>query len=437
MKWLVASGQWLVKSVESGVWSARTAAGNVSDRFLRVEFALLFALCSLLFAVIVGCSPSIERTGIPPAPDVVGGQTVNPLVVATIASAFGGVERNDQGVVVGVDLAQARSSVNDGVLNAALTIGGLTKLRVAGSGISRETLVKIAEQTKLEELFLQDTVVEDDDLAMILTALPNLKRLTLRRCPNMTDQVAESFRATNLRNLALIEMNISHATLEALAGSSSITALDLRDCSRLAPEDYALLAGMPQLVDLKIGGFGINDVVLERISQLPNLAGLTVDDAMISPGGFVRMLETSAWKNKLTMLVLNRNTMLFDAGLSPIQNLPKLKRLTINGMMVTGTFLEKLAEDESTRPKLETLSLRKTLLTVDGAKALQHYRELKSLDLSGVAMTEELVESIVTLDTLETLNLTECRLTDEMVKPIRNMPNVKSLDLVGNPISDT
>jgi len=401
----------------------------------------------LLFALSFGCSPSIEQTETPVLSNIVVGQpdqqTVDSPVLETITSAFGGIERNDQGVIVGVDLAQARSSVNDEALNAVLAIRGLKKLRVAGSGISRETLVKIADQTKLEELFLQDTVVNDDDLAVILAALPNLKRLTLRRCANVTDDIAESFLARNdrqeylhgLRNLALIEMNIGRTMLETLVGSSSITALDLRDCSRLTPEDYALLAEMSQLVDLKIGGFGINDKVPEYVSPLPNLTGLTVEDAMISPDAFARMLETAAWKSKLTQLVLSRNTMLFDVGLSPIQNLPKLTRLTINGMMVTGTFLDKMAEDENTRPKLETLSLRKTLLTVDGAKALQHYRELKSLDLSGVAMTEELVEIIATLDTLETLNLSECRLTDEMVKPIRTMPNVKSLILAGNQIS--
>jgi Leucine-rich repeat (LRR) protein len=313
----------------------------------------------------------------------------------------------------------------------------LKKLRVAGNAISRETLSGIAGQTQLEELFLQDTVINDDDLAVILPAMPDLKRLTLRRCMFVTDQAAELMLAqNNLRNPALIEMNVGRKTLETLAGSQTMTALDLRDCSRLTPNDYALLVKMPQLVDLKIGGFGIDDSVLEHVSLLPNLSGLTVEDAMISPDAFARMIETAAWKGKLTQLVLSRNTMLFDAGISPIQNLPKLRRLTVNGMMITGTFLAQMAENESTRPKLESLSLRKAFLTVEGAKALQQYSELKSLDLSGVAMTEELVEIIAMLDTLETLNLTECRLTDEMVKPVRNMPNVKSLVLADNPMTN-
>ena len=387
--------------------------------------------------LIVNTRHRAEWEGKSPPVDTAEQQTVDPNVLATIENAFGGIERNNDGVITGVDLAQARSSVNDEVLNAALTIPGLKKLRVAGSAISRETLSIIAGQTQLEELYLQDTVASDNELTLFLTALPNVKRLTLRRCAQVTDLSAESFLAeNNLRNLALIEMNVGREMLETLACSRTITAIDLRDCSRLTPEDYALVAGMTQLVDLKIGGFNINDKVLEYISQLPNLTGLTVEDAMISADAFAQMLETAAWKSKLTQLVLSRNATLYDDGLLPVYSLPKLKRLTVNGMMVTGTFLAPPSENENARPKLETLSLRKAFLTADGVAALQKYHELKSLDLSGVAMTEELAEIIATLDTLETLNLSECRMTDEMAKPIRNMPNVKSLILTGNPIAE-
>ena len=206
-------------------------------------------------------------------------------------------------------------------------------------------------------------------------------------------------------------LNQGRKTLEALAGSN-ITALDLRDCSRLLPEDYALLLEMPKLVDLKIGGFGINDKVPEYVAALPNLSGLTIEDAMISPEAFARMLETAAWKPKLAQLILSRNTTLFDDAILPVRHLPKLKRLTVNGMMVTGRFLAQLAENEDARPKLETLSLQKSLLTVDGAQALSRYRELKSLDLSGVAVTDELAEILATLDWPETIILTENRISE-------------------------
>jgi hypothetical protein len=398
---------------------------------------IILQFMGLCLFVLSGCTPNIEQANAPTPPQTaVVSQAITQEVIEAVENAFGSIDRNAEGTIVGIDLAQARSSVSDEVLNAALSIRGLKKLRVAGSAISRETLTKIAGQTQLEELFLQDTVVQDDDVAAILTALPELKRLTLRRCANVTDHAAEAFLAkNNLRNVALIEMNVGREILETLAHSRTISALDVRDCSRLTPEDFALVAGMTQLVDLKIGGFGINDKVLEYVAQLPNLTGLTIEDAMISPDAFAKMMETAAWQSKLVLLVLSRNMTLFDAGLLSIQNLPKLKRLTVNGMMVTGAFLEKLAENENTRPKLDTLSLRKTFLTAQGVMALKKYRELKSLDISGVAMTDELVEMIVMLDTLETLNLSECRLTDEMVKPIRSMSEVKTLILTGNPIA--
>ena len=392
-------------------------------------------LCLFVFA---GCSqnheqaePQVATQSIAESPQVV----VDPQVITAIENVFGSVDRDANGTIIAIDLARARSSVDDGVLKATLSIAGLKKLRVAGSAISRETLAEIARQTQLQELFLQDTVVADDDLAAILAALPELKRLTLRRCANVTDAAAEAFLARkNLRNVALIEMNIGRPTLEILSRSQTISAFDLRDCSRLTAEDYALILNMRQLTDLKIGGFSINDPILETVTQLPNLTGLTIEDAMISPEAFAKMLENAAWRDKLTQLVLSRDMALFDAGLLPIRHLPKLRRLTVCGMMVTGIFLEELTSDKTLRPKLKTLSLRMSLLTPDGAGALKHYHELKSLDLSGVAMTEELTKIIATLDTLESLDLSGCRLTDETVGPIRTM-TLQSLNLEDNSIS--
>jgi Ran GTPase-activating protein (RanGAP) involved in mRNA processing and transport len=155
---------------------------------------------------------------------------------------------------------------------------------------------------------------------------------------------------------------------------------------------------------------------------------------MISPNGFAQMAANQDWTQNITLLVLARDTMLFDAGLEPLKNFPRLKRLSVNGMMITGEFLAVLAADESKRPKLETLSLQRSLLTPEGVAALKSYRELKSLDLTGVTMTPELAEMIAELETLETLNLSDCQLDNNLIKPIHNMKSVKTLILNGNPI---
>jgi len=355
-------------------------------------------------------------------------------IVAQIESSFGEVEKNPSGEIIGVNLAKERASVSDNVLREALQIPNLKKLRVAGGAITSETLRQIALQQKLEELYLQDTPIRDDDLAAVLPELSQLQRLTLRGCNNVTDQCADSLLGVpRLKSLALIKMNFTRIGLEKMIKSPTITALDLRQCSQLVSADYSRLAEMTRLTDLKIGGFSVDDSVLDAVAKLPKLAGLAIEDAMISPDGFAKLSANQNWTKNITLLVLARDTMLFDAGLEPLKNFSNLKRLSVNSMMITGEFLSTLAADELKRPKLETLSLQRSLLTAEGASALKKYRELKSLDLTGVMITLELAEIIASLETLETLNLSECQLDNETIAPIRKMKSLKTLITNGNP----
>ncbi|MDR1478850.1 MAG: hypothetical protein LBJ00_07905 [Planctomycetaceae bacterium] len=382
-----------------------------------------------------GCSESRDKTISDSPVTSQQNKEIQPLdavavadIVQKIESVSGEVGRAADGTIISVDLAKGRSSVSDEALRESLRLPGLKKLRVAGGAITSETLRQIAQQTNLEELYLQDTPVRDEDLAVMLPTLPRLQRLTLRGCVNVTNDVLESVLALpKLRSLALIRMNLTRQGLEKIVESKKITALDLRQCSELTPEDYLLLARMTQLTDLKIAGFSIDDSVLATVAQLPALAGLTLEDAMISPEGFAEMISQQNIAENLTSLILARDSTLFDAGLEPLKNLRCLKRLSVNGMMVTGEFLNLLSAEESKRPKLENLSLEKSLLTLEGATALKHFRELKSLNLSGVALSPELTEIIVTLETPETLNISGCQLDDGMIQKFRNMKSVKTL----------
>jgi Ran GTPase-activating protein (RanGAP) involved in mRNA processing and transport len=356
-------------------------------------------------------------------------------IVRQIEAVSGAVGRSENGTIISVDLAKGRSSVSDEVLRKSLQLHGLKKLRVAGGTITSETLQLIGKQTTLEELYLQDTPIRDTDLAVILPELSHLRRLTLRGCNNVTDNSAAIVVSlSNLRSLAFIKMNLTRQGLEKIVESKKITALDLRQCSQLTPEDYSLLIKMSQLTDLKIAGFSVDDSVLETASRLPELTGLTVEDAMISAEGFAKMTASPTITKKLTLLVLARNTTLFDAGLESLKNIHRLKRLSINDMMITGEFLMLLAAEESQRPKLETLSLEKSLLTPEGAAALKHFKELKSLNLAGTVLSQELAEIIAALETPEIVNLSECQLDNKMAETIRGMKSVKTWILNGNPL---
>ncbi|MDR1140933.1 MAG: hypothetical protein LBL62_04510 [Planctomycetaceae bacterium] len=405
-----------------------------------------FKIHILLLTILIlsGCSDCREKT-VPEHPVTISQQDnvqqqdniVPPLdavvvtdIVRKIESVFGEVERAANGTIINVDLAKGRSSVSDEVLQDSLRLPGLKKLRVAGAAVTSETLRQIAKQTNLEKLYLQDTPICDEDLAVLLPALSQLQNLTLRGCNNVTDKGLKPVLALpKLRALALIRMNLTRQGLEKVVVSKKITALDLRQCSELKTEDYLLLLQMSSLSDLKIAGFSIDDSVLETVAQLPKLTGLTLEDTIISPEGFAKMTAQQNITENLTSLILARNSMLFDAGLEPLKNLRHLKRLSVNTMMVTGEFLNTLASEESKRPKLENLSLEKSLLNPEGAAALKHFRELKSLNLTGVALSQELADIITALETPETINLSDCQLDNEMLKNFRAMKSVKTLIL--------
>lgn len=350
-------------------------------------------------------------------------------VESAVESAFGKLERDKSGTIVGVDLAHGRASATDDVLEKALSLPKLKRFRLAGGDISRETFLKLSGQVELEDLFLQDVPVSDDDLVAVLSSLPKLKRVSLRRLPNVSDRtIVETTTVSYWENLALIDMNITVDSVRKIAEQKKIRALDLRNCNRLLPGDLSVLIDLTMLVDLKIGGFSVDDTTLETITPITGLVGLTIEDTFITPEGWKRFVEKSQSVGSLETLVLNRCSSLLDDSLSVLSNLPKLKRLTVGDMMVTGSFLKSLAEEESKRPKLQRLSLRKTLLTNEGVEVLKKYPELRFLDLSGTAMTVEIAKALETLHFVDEIDVTGCQPDPEARNYLRELKNVKNLD---------
>jgi len=338
---------------------------------------------------------------------------IQPIIQA-IEEAFGAVERDADGTVIGVDLALERASATDEVLKLALTLPNLKKFRLAGGAISVEAIVGLKTQTELEDIFLQDMAIRDEDFLSVVSALPKLTRLTLRRSSNITDMgIAPLFQLSALRQLALIEIPITGVSLQGIEETSTLAVLDVRNCSGLVADDYKHILRLPRLVDLRIGGFAVSDQCLEIVAQLPALRALTLDGSLVSAVGFGKFIADSPSAGTLETLVLNRNMSLNDDALLALGNLPRLRRLTLNDAMVLGTFLERLAEDEEKRPKFNDLSLRKTLLSEDKLAVLERYPELRSLQLSGVALSKSGVEMLRSLSHIERLDVTDCFLEED------------------------
>ena len=387
----------------------------------------------VMFLLTVSYAPANPEPGNPePGIQVVsqasGKAPAKTEIETIIAAAFGMVEHDKEGNIIGIDLARDRASATDDILIAALSVPNLKRFRFAGGNVAAESWAGLKQQHELEELYLQDVPLRDNEWKSLTEGHPPWRRLTLRRLPHIThiELGALPHRLPALRNLSLIEMGLTAEALAEIAKSKHLAALDIRQCGSLTAENYLCLNAMTKLVDLKIGGFAVNDEVLMAVAPLKFLRGLTIDDALLSPKGFERFLTESASVDQLETLVLCRNMSLFDDALVALRKCPKLNRLTINGMMITGTFLLRLAEHEASRPKLRRLSLRKTFLSEDGATALKKYPELRILDLSGIGLTPEIVDIIASMDQIEELDVSDNPLDEEALRRLKMIKSLKN-----------
>jgi hypothetical protein len=112
--------------------------------------------------------------------------------IETILAAGGTIKQRDDGSPASIDLASQRVFADTEAVRAVLEFPGLKKLRLAVSGVSRETLCGLRALTDLDELLLQDAPVTDADLAEVLGSMPALSRLTLRRLHQLTNVVPDT-----------------------------------------------------------------------------------------------------------------------------------------------------------------------------------------------------------------------------------------------------
>lgn len=334
-----------------------------------------------------------------------------------IAAAGGSFQRNDAGVVHAVDLASERVFADDAVLRAVFEFPHLTRLRLAVSKAAPETLAQLATLTELEELFLQDVALDDAALQSLLTALPQLRRLGLRRLSRVTDAGLESLaRVPKLEVVALIEMNgVTNATLRTLQAVPGLRYLDIRNCGQLTTPDFGLLAGLSQLQELKVGGPAINDEVLAIVVTHPSVTSLGIEDAQITAASLQRLAETQAFAQRLKSLSLIRCLGIMDNSLTVLRQFPQLENLTLRELMLNGSFLQTVLDSGNDPLPIQDLTVTDAILTDESLTPLPGmFRELRRLDLSGNrGVTNASLDILRQVRSLEEVRLERTAVTEE------------------------
>ncbi|MGL6227251.1 MAG: hypothetical protein ACRC10_11585 [Thermoguttaceae bacterium] len=351
-------------------------------------------------------------------------------ILAGIEKSFGSYERPSNGPIVAVNLAEGRTSVDDATLLQVVRLPHLKKLQISGAGLSKETIFQIGQIPVLEELALQDTPMLDEDLIRLIGRLPGLTRLRLRRLQDVSDiGFAELSKLQHLQVLALLESpQLSQAGLQAIARLPNLRSLDLRGCSALRAEDYAVLQNMPQLRELKIGSFSVDDAVLETVAQLPKLESLTIEDAKLSQEQLAAFLNRTEFQQQIKTLGFARMLgSVNDKTLALLKESPQLKTLMLKQIPINGSFLQ------GWNSPIETLTLDRAMLKPDSFDSIAQLKSLRRLDLSGVYLSSDSLARLAILPELESLNLSECLLQTDDLEPLETFLKLREVNLNGNP----
>ena len=199
-------------------------------------------------------------------------------------------------------------------------------------------------------------------------------------------------------------------------------SLILRRC-KLGPEEAKVFRNMPWLKTLDLGYNPLGDEGAETLSSLP-LEELRLVACNISFNGL------EVFKNKtFTTLDLSQNPVGYE-GLLTLLSFPNLINLEL------GSFI-KIDRSQSTNyainQNLKTLILRGNGLgTQEMMSLLTKFRNLKILDLSFTALTDENVLHLSNHPSITELNLCRCGLSPKGLGYLSTNPILETLDISHN-----
>ena len=244
--------------------------------------------------------------------------------------------------------------------------------------------------------------------------------------------------------MQLTGRRVANGSLRSLRTLHRIRTLTLFDTS-IDDQGIVLLSKCQVLEELHIVSSLITDRSMPLICQLPCLKSLFLDRVPhVSDAGIVHLKEAM----NLVELVL-RGTQLSDEGLRSLLHLPRLMVLGIDETAVTDKGISQL----DVLPVLDVLSAARTHVSgIRGAKfaALSHVllgdcpvtddgvdgilsaaANLRTLVLSGSAITDTALEQLARCRSLEELYVDNTLVSDAGIAALEGHPNLLVLSLTG------
>jgi Leucine-rich repeat (LRR) protein len=247
---------------------------------------------------------------------------------------------------------------------ATVDRGQVVSVDLRASWVTDSDIARLAALPGLSWLDLSLTRITDHGLQQLKGA-PGITDLNLCYAELITDAGLSAVKGwKHLKRLNVRGTKVTDTTLQHL---SSVTALESLDIGFAQITDVGLdmMTSLPNLKELTIGGNKLTDVGLQPLRQLPGLAYLDL-------GGSQRT-DSGLWSVSLS-----------ESGLDAIATLKKLRRLRLNGTIVSARLLERLQG----LPALAWLDLENCKRIGDDAVPLfVSLRSIRVLDLTGTTIT--------------------------------------------------
>ena len=319
-----------------------------------------------------------------------------------------------------------------------------------GSELTPEMFDLFAQQSDLQELYVDDYRTLNDDTVEKLAGLQNLRRLRLTNS-GITDgavrTIAESF--PNLIQLDISSNSLlTDAALREIAKLKDLESLNLLFCDF---SEFGILniVGLPKLraIDIR-GNFRVGDGGLDALTLLPNLRNVQHRSPTVTDRGIRSLTKAKALDilliqdmqitgqsghhlrqmERLAQLQIIRCANFDSEGLLALGGL-KLNRLTIRDIPIDDSAMEVFNE----LPTLRRLFLHELASITDAGLAhLAHLKDLELLDIWEVQITDKSLETISKLENLRTLVLRSTNITDAGVELLLTMPKLESVLLSDN-----
>jgi len=259
-------------------------------------------------------------------------------------------------------------------------------------------LVNLLREDFFHDVFVVATVVDDqssdshDRICKAVKQLHRLKELHIGADPGIefnldrlaigrdleefslagqcrVDSLGPVRKLPKLKTLSLSEVTLTKEGLESISRMPQLSELSLKKID-LRRGDFSFVAKCQNLRSLDIDGILLTNHDLEDLSSMRQLEFLRLVRTQLTDGGLVHIGKL----DQLISLDLSIND-LTDDGVGHLSDSLRLLRLELRGTSVSGDGLRPF-------PRLETIDLSDTALSVEGLAKLVAFPELQTVVLT-------------------------------------------------------